>query len=66
MSAYYTTVFVREFWQRRIDLLTTKDGSTVRYGTLVRYGTPQLLRRGTVRFFCDGTDTVRWYGTSFL
>ena len=27
-----------------------------RYGTLVRYV-------GTVRLFCNGTGTVRWYGT---
>ena len=33
----------------------------VRYNTLVRYGTPQFLRRGTVRFFCDGTGTVRLF-----
>ena len=35
------------------------------YGTLVRYGTPQFLVRSTVRFFCNGTGTVRWYGTLF-
>ena len=28
-----------------------------------RYGTPQFLLRSTVRSFCNGTDTVRWYGT---
>ena len=32
-----------------------KDGSTKR----VRYV-------GTVRLFCNGTGTVRWYGTPFL
>ena len=45
------------------------------YGTVRRYGTPQFLRRGTVRFFvmvrvryvdtvrlfCKGTGTLRWY-----
>ena len=40
--------------------LLTKNGSTVRY-----VGAPQFLLRGTVRFFCDGTGTVRWYGTLF-
>ena len=44
-------------------IVRTKDGSTVRYGTLVRYGTPRFLLRGTVRFFCNGTGTVRRYGT---
>ena len=33
----------------------------------VRYGTPQFLQKvryaGTVRIVCDGTGTVRWYGT---
>ena len=47
-----------------IFMLNTKDGSTVRYGT------PQFCEEiryaGTVRFFCDGTGTVRWYGTPFL
>ena len=36
-------------------------------GTVRKYGTPEFLRRstvrGTVRFFCNGTRTVRWYGT---
>ena len=27
----------------------------------VRYGTPPFLVRSTVRCFCNGTGTVRWY-----
>ena len=30
-------------------------------GSVRRYGTPQFLLRSTVRFFCNGTGTVRWY-----
>ena len=57
-----------------IFILNTKDGSTVRYasifarryGTLVRYAFFVMERVryvGTVRLFCNGTGTVRWYGT---
>ena len=28
-----------------------------------RYSTPQFLVRSTVRLFCNGASTVRWYGT---
>ena len=31
----------------------------------VWYGTFQFLSRSTVRLFCKGTCTVRWYGTPF-
>ena len=33
-----------------------KDGGMVR-----TYGTPQFLLRSSVRHFCNGTGTVRWY-----
>ena len=33
------------------------------YGTVRKYDTPQFLLRRTVRLFCNGTGTVRWYGT---
>ena len=26
----------------------------------------EIRYAGTVRFFCDGTGTVHWYGTPFL
>ena len=42
-----------------IDVLV-KDGCTVRYDT------PQFLLRSTVHLFCNGTGTLRWYGTPFL
>ena len=29
----------------------------------LQYGTPQFLLRSTVRLFCNGTGTLRWYGT---
>ena len=31
------------------------------YGAVRWYGTPQFLLRSTVRLFCNGTGTVRWY-----
>ena len=42
------------------------------YGTVRRYGTVRLnfcqevRYAGTVRFFCNGTGTLRWYGTPFV
>ena len=44
----------------------------VRYGTVRRYSTVRLnfcqevRYAGTVRFFCNGTGTLRWYGTPFV
>ena len=44
----------------------------VRYGPVRWYGTARLnfceevRYAGTVRFFGDGTGTVRWYGRPFL
>ena len=42
-------------------MLNTKDGGTVllNFCEEIRYA-------GTVRFFCDGTGTIRWNGTPFL
>ena len=41
----------------------SKDGSTVRYASIFakKYGT--LVRYA---FFCNGTGTLRWYGTPFV
>ena len=45
----------------------TKDGSTVRYVGTVRLNFCQEVRYAdTVRFFCNGTGTLRWYGTPFV
>ena len=46
-------------------------GQRWQYGTVRRYDTVRLnfclevRYAGTVRFFCNGTGTVRWYGTLF-
>ena len=38
----------------------------VRYGTVHLNFCEEIRYAGTVRFFCDGTGTVRRYGTPFL
>ena len=37
------------------------DGQGWQYSMLVRYGTPRFLPRSTVRLFCNGTGTVRFF-----
>ena len=40
----------------------SKDGSTVRRYGMVRLNFCQEVRyAGMVRFFCNGTGTLRWY-----
>ena len=48
-------------------LATRLDGSTVRYvGTVLFNFCKEVRYAGTVRLFCNGTGTVRWYGAPFL
>ena len=43
----------------------TRSRMAVRYGAVPLKFCKEVRYAGTVRFFCDGTGTVRWYGTPF-
>ena len=44
-----------------------KDGSTIRYiGTIRLNFLLEVWLAGVERFFCNGTDAVRWYRMPFL
>ena len=58
---------LRSLIYRQVILKSVKVASSQKQGwqngTVLKYGTAQFLLRSTVRLFCNGTGTVRWYGT---